>query len=157
MQKNVYLYLALLLLTLSFIGCSDDDKESARVGVAAAGITHNADQCPKVSGLYSRKEGITYGVMGFAITDNGKKLRLANSSTGLDGHTFIIDGQSHEEEENGQPLKYVAGCDNGVLHLVGSIGNGAEKLDLQISEKEGGVVEVRSGDAQGEYEKVVGQ
>jgi hypothetical protein len=157
MPIKLFLGSAIVLTSFAFTACSDDDKEQARVTAAAVVITHNSSECPKVSGVYKRKEGFAKGVMGFTISDNGTKLNLANSATGWDGHTFIIDGKQKEEQENNKPLRYVAGCDSGKLRLVGSIGDGQDKLDLTISEKDGGTIVVKDGDAEGEYEQVVGQ
>jgi hypothetical protein len=157
MSKKYLFTVSLMLASVFFTACSDDDKETARVAAASAAITHNASECPKVSGVYKRKEGFTKGVLGFSVTDGGTRLQLASESTGLDGHTFILDGKNHEETENGKALKYVAGCQNKTLRVVGSIDNGVDRIDMTISEKAGGTVSVKSGDAEGDYEQVVGQ
>ncbi len=157
MSKNSHIAALILLAPFIFAACSDDDKETVRVKAAAAVVTHNNAECPKVSGFYKRKEGFTKGVMGFTIAENGTRLQLASESTGVDGHTFILDGSEHEETENGKILKYVAGCVNNSVRVVGSIDNGADKIDMTISEKDGGTVVIKSGDSEGEYEKFLGQ
>jgi hypothetical protein len=141
------------MAALGLVGCSDDDKEDARLKVAElAEISHSADECPKTDGLYNRKEGFTKGVMGFNI-QNGERLQLATPVTGIDGVTLILDGKVHTGEENGRTMKYVAGCDDGKLTLRGSIGD--EKIDMEITEDEGGTARVHSGGDTVVYEKSI--
>jgi hypothetical protein len=156
MPKKLIFLSSLFLTSALFTGCSNDDKESTRVKAASLGITHDSAQCPKVSGLYKSKTGVTSGILEFAVLDNGTKLQFADKSVGLDGHVFLLDGKAHDESENGKSLKYTAGCANKTIRLVGSIDN-KDKLDMTISEKDGGTVSIKSGDSEGDYEKVIGQ